>query len=103
MLLIAALLPHSNILYYVVLHAYPNIDRSTIFSLNRDNSSNFKKSNRNRNPKLDISTAPTKAKSWEPAYSQALIQNKIDRQRIRTRESGRQTDGYGVWCSMMTE
>ena len=28
--------------------------------------------NRNRNRKLEISTAPTKAKSWEPAYSQAL-------------------------------
>ena len=29
------------------------------------------------NRKLDISTARTKAKSWEPACSQALIQNKI--------------------------
>ena len=37
--------------------------------------------NRNRNRKLDISRPPTKAKSWEPAYSQALNQNKIDRQR----------------------
>jgi len=46
---------------------------------------------RNRNRKLDISTAPTKARSWEPAYSQALIQNKIDKQRVRSRESGRQT------------
>jgi len=26
----------------------------------------------------------------EPAYSQALIQNKVDRQRSRSRESGRQ-------------
>ena len=46
---------------------------------------------RNRNRKLNISTAPTKARSREPAYSQALIQNKIDRQRVRPRESGRQT------------
>ena len=38
-----------------------------------------------RNRKLDISTAPTKAKSGEPAYSQALVQNKIDRQRVRFR------------------
>ena len=30
----------------------------------------------NRNRKLEISTAPTKAKSREPAYSQALVQNK---------------------------
>src|SRR6218665_2287640 len=44
-----------------------------------------------RNSKLEISTAPTKAKSREPAYSQALVQNKIDRQRVRSRESGRQT------------
>src|SRR6218665_2724748 len=46
---------------------------------------------RNRNRKPVISTAPTKARSREPAYSQALIQNKIDRQRVRSRESGRQT------------
>jgi len=44
----------------------------------------------NRNRKLEISTAPTKAKSREPAYSQALIQNKIGRQRVRSRDSGRQ-------------
>ena len=42
-----------------------------------------------RNRKLDISIAPTKARSREPAYSQALIQNKIDR--VKSRESGRQT------------
>src|SRR6218665_775697 len=42
--------------------------------------------NRNRKPK--ISTALTKAKSREPASSQALIQNKIDRRRVRPRESG---------------
>jgi len=46
--------------------------------------------NRNRNSKLDVNTAPTKARSREPAYSQALIQTKIDRQRVRSRESGRQ-------------
>ena len=46
-------------------------------------------SDRNRNRKLDISTAPTKAKSPEPTYSQALVQNKIDRHRVRSRESGR--------------
>src|SRR6218665_406372 len=46
---------------------------------------------RNRNRKLLISRAPTKVKSQEPAYSQALNQNKIDRQRSRSRESGRQT------------
>src|SRR6218665_1166729 len=46
---------------------------------------------RNRNHKLLISRAPTKAKSQEPAYSQALNQNKIDRQGSRSRESGRQT------------
>src|SRR6218665_3636230 len=49
------------------------------------------RTNRNRNRKLLISRAPTKAKSQEPAYSQALNQNKIDRQRSRSRESGRQT------------
>jgi len=41
------------------------------------------------------------SKSQEPAYSQALIQNKINRQQIRSRESGRQADrqidGYGGW------
>ena len=42
------------------------------------------------NRKLLISRAPTKAKSQEPAYSQALNQNKIDRQWSRSRESGRQ-------------
>src|SRR6218665_2602346 len=43
-----------------------------------------------------MSTAPTKAKSQEPAYSRALIENKIDRQRIRSRVSGRQTV-RGLW------
>src|SRR6218665_506814 len=50
-----------------------------------------------RNRKLLISRAPTKAKSQEPAYSQALNQNKIDRQRSRSRDSGRQSDG--AWSS----
>ena len=40
---------------------------------------------RYRNRKLEISRAPTKAKSREPAYSQALYQNKIDRQRVKIR------------------
>jgi len=38
---------------------------------------------------IENSTVPTKAKSWEPACSQALVQNKIDRQQVRSRESGR--------------
>jgi len=57
-----------------------------------------KLSHRDRNRKLQISRAPTKAKSQEPAYSQSLNQNKINRQRSRSRESGRQSDGYGGWC-----
>jgi len=40
--------------------------------------------NRNRNSKLTISTAPTRAKSREPAYSQALNQKKIDTQGVKT-------------------
>ena len=46
----------------------------------------------NLNRKLDISTAPTKAKSLEAAYSQALVDKKIDRG-VRIRQS----DGYGGW------
>src|SRR6218665_1628010 len=46
---------------------------------------------RNRNRKLLISRAPTKAKSQEPAYLQALNQSKIDSQGSRSRDSGRQT------------
>src|SRR6218665_2424239 len=45
----------------------------------------------NRNRKLQISRAPTKAKSQEPAYSHTLNQNKTDRQRSRSRESDGQT------------
>src|SRR6218665_647643 len=41
---------------------------------------------------LEIYTAPTKAKSREPAYSQALVPNKIDRQRVL------RSDDYGGWC-----
>src|SRR5688572_6646089 len=36
-----------------------------------------------RNRKHETSTAPTKAKSREPAYSQALNQNKIDRHGVK--------------------
>ena len=54
-----------------------------------------------RNRKLLISRAPTKAKSQEPAYSQALNQNKVDRQRStsRVRQADSQTgrDGYAKW------
>jgi len=39
----------------------------------------------NCNRNLEISTAVTKAKSREPAYSQALNQNKTDRQGSRSR------------------
>ena len=56
----------------------------------------------NRNRKLGTSTAPTKAKSWELAYSQALNKNKIDRQRSksRVRQADRQAAKVGgVWCS----
>jgi len=52
----------------------------------------------NRNHKLKISKAPQKPKLWEPAYSQVLVQNKIDRQQVRSREPGRQSDDYGGWC-----
>ena len=43
-----------------------------------------------RNRKLEISKVPTKGNSREPAYSQALVQNKIDRQRVgsRVRQAG---------------
>jgi len=48
------------------------------------------------NRKLEISTAPTKAKLREPAYSQAPIQNKTDRQRVRSRGSDKESQG-GVY------
>jgi len=47
----------------------------------------------NRNLRVEISTAPTKAKLWKPA----LNQNKIDRQRVRFRESSRQTVRWLWW------
>ena len=51
--------------------------------------------NRKINRKLKISAASTKR---EPAYSQALIQNKIDRQRVRSRETDSQTAMVdGAW------
>src|SRR6218665_2263534 len=44
--------------------------------------------------KLQISRAPTKVKSQKPAYSQALNQNKIDRQQSGSRDPSRQqSDG----------
>src|SRR6218665_1431220 len=39
--------------------------------------------NASRNRKFQSSTAPTKAKSREPAYSQVLNQNKINRHRVK--------------------
>jgi len=42
-----------------------------------------------RDRKLKISTATTKAISWEPDYLHSLSQNKLDRS--RSRESDRQT------------
>ena len=54
----------------------------------------------NRNRKFEISITPSKAKSRETAYSQVLVHNKIDRQRVRIRRvghAGGQSDGYGGW------
>jgi len=50
--------------------------------------------NRNCNRELKISTVSTKAKSREAVYSQALNQNKIDRQRVKIQgvRQDRQTD-----------
>ena len=59
--------------------------------------------NRNRNRKLQISIAPTKAKSQGPAYSQALNQINIDRQRSRSRQSGRQTVRRLWWMVLGVE
>src|SRR6218665_3342724 len=55
---------------------------------------------RNRNRKLEISTASTNTKSREPAYSQALIQSKIDKYSCQNPKShgDRRSDGYGGWC-----
>src|SRR6218665_2102505 len=41
-----------------------------------------------RNRNLQLSTAPTKAKSRETAYSQALNQNKIDRVGVKIQRVG---------------
>src|SRR6218665_1672174 len=51
-----------------------------------------------RNRKLEISTAPTKAKSWEPAYSQALKKKSIGSRSDPESQAGRQSDSYGRWC-----
>src|SRR6218665_3584166 len=56
-----------------------------------------------RNRKLLISRAPTKVKSQGPAYSQALNQNKIIRQRSRSRESGRKTVRRLWWMVLGVE
>src|SRR6218665_2039471 len=53
--------------------------------------------NLNRNRKLKILTAPTKAKSREPAYSQALVQTKSigsgsDPESQAGRQAGRQAE-----------
>jgi len=66
--------------------------------LHQDNSFLFN----NRNRKLEISiAAPIKADTREPAYLQALYQNKIDRQRAKiqiVRQADSQTDFVdGVW------
>jgi len=50
-----------------------------------------------RNCKLEISTAPTRVKSREPAYSQGLSKTKlIDTRPVRSRESCRQ-QLYTYW------
>jgi len=56
--------------------------------------------------KLEISTAPTKAKWREPAYSQALqlpktksIGSESDPESKADRQS--ESDGYGGWCLEM--
>src|SRR6218665_250835 len=64
--------------------------------------------NRNRTRKLLISRAPTKGKSQEPAYSQALrlIKTKSigSRQRLRScRESSRQTVRRLSWMVLAIE
>ena len=61
--------------------------------------------NRNRNRKLDISTAPTKAKSREPAYSQPrrLIKTESIGRGVKSRESGRQTVRRLRWVMLRVE
>ena len=56
----------------------------------------------NRNRKLEIYTAPTKAKSWEPTYAQALNKGKIDSQGFkiqRARQEDSQTATVDGVCS----
>ena len=57
----------------------------------------------NRNRNLEISAAPKKAKSRGPAYSQALNQNRIDRQGSRSRESARETVRWLRWMVFSVE
>ena len=49
------------------------------------------------NRKLQFSTAPTKTKWREPAYSQALNQNKMYRQGVKIQKV-RNAYGYDGWC-----
>src|SRR6218665_1159244 len=58
---------------------------------------------RNCNRKLEKSTAPTKAKTGEPAYPQTRNQKKIDKQRSRYKESGRQTVSRLWWKTFGVE
>src|SRR6218665_2577081 len=49
----------------------------------------------NCNLKVSISRAPTKAKSQEPAHSQASNQNKINGQAVKIKsQAGRKTDKW---------
>jgi len=52
---------------------------------------------RNRNRKLEISTAPTKAKSREPAYRR-LSKKSIGSGSNPESQAGIRSDGYGGWC-----
>src|SRR6218665_1888241 len=51
---------------------------------------------------FQISTVPTKTKLRESAYSEAPIQNKIDRPDPES-QAGRQSEGYGGWCSELRQ
>ena len=53
----------------------------------------------NRNSKIEISTAPTKVKSLQKAYSQALVQTKlIGRGQDLESQADRRLWTYGGWC-----
>ena len=41
--------------------------------------------------------APTKTKSWESVYSQALVKKSIGSELNSESQAGRQSDGYGGW------